>query len=138
AGGRDVLLVDVKAMELSEELARSTLDYMRGARLPARFGMVADRDKIRIADYEAGGGDAIVCVLDSADVLRHYEPDFGAKRIFHHYLTSLVDAWLSDIAYHWKTDVPPGTQELTSIGLLPVLEGGTTRREVIIETDPVR
>jgi hypothetical protein len=137
ARGRDVLIVDVSAMKLSEELARQTLDYMRGAELPVRFGMVADPDKIRIADYEKDGADSVVCTLDTSEMLRHYAPDLGTRRVFHHYLATLVDAWLRDHVYHWKTLTPPGAGPLASIGLLPCLEDGDTRREVVLGADPV-
>jgi hypothetical protein len=136
--GRDVLVVEVKAMKLSPKSAKSIIDYLQDAHLPARFGMVADLEKIWIAAFANGSADTVVFDLNTPDVLGHYDPEFASKRILHNYLVSLVDAWLSDIAYHWKTDSPPpGLQQLSAVGLYQLLRGGTTRREAIIETDPV-
>ena len=109
---------------------------MRDARLPIRFGMVADRSAIRIVDFERDSG--FVCILDTADIRRESDPGFGTKRTFHHYLTTLVNAWLRDLVYHWKSQIPPGSESFQLIGLLPVLENGDTRREVPVRTHPLR
>jgi hypothetical protein len=56
------------------------------------------------------------------------EPDFPIKRVFESYLLTLVEAWLRDLAYHWNSEDPPGSEELGRAGLLEKLEGGTTQR----------
>lgn len=66
--------------------------------------------------------------LDTPQVLSHYDPDFAGKRIFEFYLLTLVEAWLDDLAYHWKSPVPPGSDELKATGFLSRVEGGTTQR----------
>lgn len=138
ARGRPVLLVEVRAKRLDDEAARSILSSMKGAQLPVRFGMVADLSHIRLVDYERGAGDGFACVLDSADMLRCYDPEFETKRIFWTYLTTLVDAWLRDHVYHWKSETPPGSEQLAAVGLAQCLENGDTRREVLVGTDPLR
>jgi hypothetical protein len=135
--GWDVLLVDVKAKVHTDRIARAILQSLRDADTPARFGMVADLQRIRIADFDRIGVD-FVCVLDTAEMLREYDPEFGQKRIFSHYLTTLVDAWLRDVAFHWKSETPPGLDRLKGIGLAQRLEDGDTRREVLVGPDPLR
>ena len=66
--------------------------------------------------------------LDTRQVLQHYDPEFPGKRVFESYLLTLVEAWLRDLAYHWKSENPPGSEELGRAGLLEKLEGGTTQR----------
>jgi len=66
-------------------------------------------------------------VFDTAAVLSRYDADFSGKRIFEPYLLTLVEAWLRDLAYHWKSPSPPGSNELKSLGFLNRIEGGTTR-----------
>jgi hypothetical protein len=136
--GRDVLLAEVKASSLTEVEARELLSDLQEAQLPARFGLIGDLDKIRIADFENPVESGFHCVLNTTDILRRYDPEFGSKDIYHSYLETLFEAWLRDIAYRWDSEQPPGLQELASIGLAQRLEGGTTRSEVIVETDPVR
>ena len=139
ARGRDVLLVDVTARPFDDRQAREQFAYMREPQLPVRFGMVADPQKIRIVDYEHDPGEGFACVIDTTDVLTTYDPNFGSKkRIFGHYLAALVNAWIRDHVYHWKSETPPGADALASIGLLPLLRGGDTRREVTVETDLLR
>jgi hypothetical protein len=139
ARGRDVLLVDVKARPFDDQQAREQFAYMREPQLPVRFAMVVDPEKIRVVDYERGDDAGFACVLGTKDVLTTYDPNLGSKkRIFEHYLATLVNAWIRDHVYHWKSETPPGADALASIGLLPLLRDGDTRREVAVETDLLR
>ncbi|MGB3511015.1 MAG: hypothetical protein WBA93_17640 [Microcoleaceae cyanobacterium] len=45
------------------------------------------------------------------------------------YLTSLIEAWLRDLADRWKSEYPPAYQEITEINLLIQLADGTTVEE---------
>jgi hypothetical protein len=137
AQGRPVLLAEVRAKVLDDEAARSMLQPMRDTYLPVRFGLVADLQRIRIADFERGG-DNFVCVLDTAEMLREYDREFGTKRIFGHYLRTLVEAWLRDHVYHWNSETPPGSDRLKEIGLAQCLADGDTRSEVPVGPDPLR
>jgi len=136
AKGHEVLIAEVRGIVLDDDAAIRTLDYLRELKLPARFGMVADPEWIRIADLE-NPEDRFVCVLNSKDLLRYYQPDFGEKRIREGFLTTLIEAWLRDIAYRWKSETPPELDQLSAIGLAEPLKDGSTDSEVIIEADPV-
>src|SRR4051794_11803366 len=92
ARGRYVLLVEVKANPLDDDAARWYFAYMREADLPVRFGMVADLERIRIVDYERPDDATFACVLESADILRVYGPEFREKQMTHGYLAALVEA----------------------------------------------
>ena len=105
--------------------------------LPSQLAKVAERvafvltiDPNCIQLYRSEGeslGEPIVC-LDTRHVLQHYDPEFPGKRVFESYLLTLVEAWLRDLAYHWKSEDPPGSEELGRAGLLEKLAGGTTQR----------
>lgn len=92
------------------------------------FILTIDPNGIRL--YSPAGenlGEPIVR-LDTQKVLQHYDPEFPSKRVFEPYLLTLVEAWLRDLAYHWKSDNPPGADDLEKAGMLERLEGGTTQR----------
>lgn len=94
-----------------------------------RVGYVLTIDPNGIQLYRPGGeslGEPIVH-LDTQQILQHYDPEFPRKRVFESYLLTLVEAWLRDLAYHWKSENPPGSEELARAGLLEKLEGGTTQ-----------
>ena len=94
----------------------------------AAFVLAIDPNCIHL--YRPAGedlGEPIVR-LDTRQVLQHYDPEFPRKRVFESYLLTLVEAWLRDLAYHWKSENPPGSEELARAGLLEKLEGGTTQR----------
>lgn len=139
--GRIVLLVEVKAAELaSREAVISQLkSYLQAANTNIPFAMLVDLENIEIfqADNASLSAEAIVS-LKTADVLRHYDAEFGSKRIFERYLIALVEAWLRDLAYHWKSETPPASEQLAAIGLLQRLAGGTTQPEVAIGSDSLR
>ena len=45
-------------------------------------------------------------------ILRTYDPNFDNHFIYETYLTTLLQAWLDDIAHHWKSTEPPGVKDL--------------------------
>ncbi len=92
------------------------------------FVLTIDPNSIHL--YRPSGedlGEPIVH-LDTRQVLQHYDPELPGRRVFASYLLTLVEAWLRDLAYHWKSENPPGSEELGKAGLLEKLEGGTTER----------
>jgi hypothetical protein len=94
------------------------------------FAMLANQEEIRLYQWDGKELSNPVAVLRTSDALREYEPEFGQIRIFQRYLVTLIE--LRDLAYHWKSNTPPGSQQLRKAGLLDKLVGGTTRTEVEI------
>lgn len=122
-----VALVQVKArpVERWDAILPSQL-----ATLPESVGFVFAIDPVHIqlfAPTESTLGYPII-QLNTQHILQHYDPELPKKRVFEFYLLTLVEAWLRDLAYHWKSATPPGTEELAKVGLLEKLAGGTTLR----------
>jgi hypothetical protein len=138
--GRVVLFVDVTAREAREEPA-SDAQWVRPATetgpLPPFF-MRADLESISIYRRDerpvvieveedrpvAFHSLSLITHLKTASVLSHYDAEFGQKSIYRDYLVTLVEGWLRDLAFHWKSETPPGSDQLAAIGLLSRLEGG--------------
>jgi hypothetical protein len=128
--GKSVVLVEVKTTPAPERAAADELiAYLKALPQAVPFAMLVDRDHIRLFRWD-GTSLSPASTLRTADVLRRYDPDFGKGRIFESYLATLVEGWLRDLAYHWKSERAPAAEELDAIGLLPKLEGGGTRSEV--------
>jgi hypothetical protein len=122
-----IALVQVKAHPVE---TWATILPRQLAKSAERVAFVFTIDPNGIQLYRPGGesvGEPIVH-LDTRQVLQHYDPEFATKRVFESYLLTLVEAWLRDLAYHWKSENPPGSEELGKAGLLEKLEGGTTQR----------
>ena len=139
-----VLFVEVKVRPASREDLEQFTSHLLAADSPFFYGMLVDPEKIVVLRRDVEHPDSLV-ELSTADVLSQYVPDYreqaskrGTPGIFHDYLRVLVDVWLDDLASHWKSDSPPGAQELSRIGLLERLENGTTRSEVILDGDRLR
>ncbi len=121
-----VALVEVKAHPVERW---ATILPRQLAKFAERVAFVLTIDPNCIQLYRSGGeslGEPIVR-LDTRQVLQHYDPEFPRERVFESYLLTLVEAWLRDLAYHWKSEDPPGSEELGKAGLLEKLEGGTTQ-----------
>src|SRR5262249_31679926 len=102
------------------------------------FGMYVDPEVIEVFAADSTDPGRPESTLKTADILSVYEPDFRNKPIYLRYLVALVETWLNDLAFHWKSDQPPGLGELAAIGLAPLLEGGGTTHEVTLYGDPLR
>jgi hypothetical protein len=121
-----VALIEAKA---HPEERWATILPRQLAKFAERVDFVLTIDPNCIQLYRSGGeslGEPIVR-LDTPQILRHYDPDFPRERVFEPYLVTLAEAWLRDLAYHWKSEDPPGSDELAGTGLLEKLEGGTTQ-----------
>jgi hypothetical protein len=122
-----VALIQVKAHPVDKW---ATILQRQLATFAERVAFVLTIDPNCIQLYRLEGerlGEPIVH-LDTQQVLQHYDPEVPRKRLFESYLLTLVEAWLRDLAYHWKSENPPGSEELGRAGLLEKLEGGTTQR----------
>lgn len=137
--GQPVLLVEVKANTLkAKDIAISQLKlYLQAANINIPFAMLVDIEDIQVFQWhEANLSEPIVSVK-TADVLNYYDPEFSGKRLFEQYFGTLVEAWLRDLAYHWKSEKPPASEHLAAIGLLQRLEGGTTQAEAALGSNTV-
>ena len=121
-----VALVEVKAHPVERW---ATILPRQLAKFAERVAFVLTIDPNHIQLYRSGEESLRepIVRLDTRQVLQHYDPEFPRERVFESYLLTLVEAWLRDLAYHWKSEVPPGSEELGKAGLLEKLEGGTTQ-----------
>jgi hypothetical protein len=99
------------------------------------FGLFVDLEDIRVLRRDIQNPSIPVVELKTQEVLKHYAPEFAGKAsryvsspIFQDYLATLVEGWLRDLAYHWKSGDPPGSGALAETGLLERIENGMTRR----------
>lgn len=79
--------------------------------------------------------------IHTGKILSNYDDNFNEltnnNRISKMYLITLVEAWLRDLAYHWQSTTPAGTDKLKDIGLLQQIEGGITCCQVNFDGDTV-
>jgi hypothetical protein len=129
--GKTILLVEVKARHLEGKQQKDWFiekvkSYLQAANTQIPFAMLVDLEDIQIFRCDGTDLSEPVSYIKAAPVLSYYEPRYGKKRIFHHYLEGLVEAWLRDLAYHWKSQTPPASEQIAEIGLLQQLEDGNT------------
>ncbi|MEP0916549.1 hypothetical protein NC981_06945 [Leptolyngbya sp. DQ-M1] len=134
--GNIILVGEVKTSGLGGDSKKNLRHYLSQYHGNVSFGMTVNSENIQIFRWNGQELSKPIQVLNTEDVLRFYEPKFGQKQIFESYLTTLVEAWLRDLAYHWKSPNPPAAAAIEEIGLLHHLADGTTEEEV--ELDSVR
>ncbi len=139
---RIVVLIEVKIIQAQETAAKQRIaDYMISwmkaalakmseQRTVIPYAMFVDTEQILIFKWDGVNLSEPLCSLNTGEILRYYQPDFGSKSIFGHTIETLVEAWLHDLAYHWKSETPPASKQIAEIGLLPMLAGGTTKSGV--------
>ncbi|WP_293334127.1 hypothetical protein [Microcoleus sp. CAWBG58] len=141
---RVIMLIEVKIIQYQETAAKQKIadrmiSWMKAAlakmseeRTLIPYAMFVDTEQILIFKWDGVNLSEPLCSLNTGEILRHYEPEFHNKRIFKRYLTRLIEAWLRDLAYNWKSEIPTASEQIEQIGLLPLLAGGTTKSGVEI------
>ena len=130
--GETVMWVEVTATHRKNPRVRQSSRpnlsyYLKASNNSVPFAMRVDLDKIEIFHGRDVDLSQPLSSLPTAAVLISYGPNLSEKDIFSPYLAALVEAWLRDLAYNWKSDRPPAFEEMDNIGLLALIENGTTR-----------
>ncbi|HEY9798921.1 MAG TPA: type I restriction enzyme HsdR N-terminal domain-containing protein [Leptolyngbyaceae cyanobacterium] len=124
--GNIVLLFEVKANKVPLNSSNSQINSCLRKIKNVRFVMLANLEEIHVFQVKNNKlFDNDICLMTS-DILSYYDDEFNQKRIFQFYLVTLLEAWLRDLAYHWKSEKPPAAKKLEKIGLLQEIEGGDT------------
>jgi hypothetical protein len=129
--GNPVLVVEVKNHPAGKDTVARLAEFLDRLGPSVPFAMLVDPDRIHLYRWD-GERVSPLASFDTAPVLRTYDPEYGQKRIFERYMITLVEAWLRDLAYGWKSPNPPAAEQLRPTGLPDRLAGGTTRSEVAI------
>lgn len=126
--GEIVLIVEVKAQKLqSKSSAISQLKfYLNTLKVNSAFAMLADLEDIEIFKVNNENDFKKILSLKTVDILKYYDAEFPVKKIFELYFITLLEAWLRDLAYHWKSVKPPASEDLATIGLLDMIQEGDT------------
>ncbi|AUT03624.1 hypothetical protein CLI64_26250 [Nostoc sp. CENA543] len=151
---RIVLLVEVKAKKLAANADKQQAFFLIKHYLnnvdkckQLSFGnkpfiMLVDLVSIIIFQDTSESYSEPLLSMQTSDILNSYDDTFSELSSKNHisgfYLETLVEAWLRDLAYHWKSPEPPASDRLKNIGLLQLIEGGTTLSQVNLDEDTVR
>ncbi|MEH1937483.1 MAG: hypothetical protein V7L14_28010 [Nostoc sp.] len=129
-----ILIAEVKGLPFNFQEIKAKkyailrlIDYLKAANIVIPFAMLADVNEILIFQWDGNNLSEPILSLNTADVLSHYEPKFRDTSIFSLYLKGLIEAWISDFCYHWKSEIPPASKEIVEIGLSQLLKGGITQ-----------
>ncbi|WP_066375172.1 MULTISPECIES: type I restriction enzyme HsdR N-terminal domain-containing protein [unclassified Anabaena] len=106
------------------------------------FIMLATTENITIFIWDGNDFSDPIVSLNTENILCNYDEEFSElrnnNRISGFYLETLVEAWLRDLAYHWKSEQPPEFARLQEIGFSQKIEGGITYSQVNLNGDTLR
>ncbi|MBE9054648.1 hypothetical protein [Sphaerospermopsis sp. LEGE 08334] len=124
------LLVDITVQEIlknnENNLSKVSNLYLQNSQENPRFTMLANLTEIKVFKSIKGVFVKPEISLNTGKILSNYDSEFGEKTIFKFYLQTLIVSWLRDLTYHWKSEIPPASEELGKIGLLAKLKNGET------------
>ena len=126
--GQPLLVVEVKRRPFDQSARQQVERYSQA--VGAEFVMGIDPQEIIVAPARNGQPDWDHAVtLSTSRILRHYAevPDLESVEAF--YLESLIEAWLRDFSFSWKSQTPPGYDELDQIGLASRLRNSVTHTQ---------
>ena len=127
-----VLLVQAEVAQKKQGDTSEVLSWLQAGNGAIPFVMFIDLEKIQIFKWGSPNISEPVCVLNTAEVLSPYGFKLGSKWLFRESLGNPAESWLSDLHHHWKQEKPPAEEQIAAIGLLPLLQDGTTQPEVEI------
>ena len=126
--GRPLLVVEVKRLDFYQEARVQLAKYSQA--VGAGFVMAVDPKQILVAPTLDGlpQWDRAI-TLPTSTIVRHYADVPNLERIEGFYLEALVEAWLRDFSFSWKSKRPPGYDELERIGLASRLQNSETHAQ---------
>ena len=129
--GEYLLLGEIKTNRVNgEDAAEQLASYLRAIQPRVPYALLVGPDKIHLYRWDGEKLSPPVSTLSTAEILSYYDPEASQRHVFEDYVTTLIEAWLRDLAYHWKSARPPGSDDLERAGLLSQLQGGGTLSEV--------
>jgi len=114
---KPIMFVTVKASRVYEAEEFTLYGLENYQHVP--FLMYVNTKYIRI--YKSGNSEPIK-KLNVLEILKFYDPGFHDRKMRQSFVMTLIQAWLVDLDYHWKSPNPPALKEIEEIGLLSKLD----------------
>ncbi|MEA5524822.1 hypothetical protein [Nodularia spumigena] len=119
--GQKLLVSKIRARDIEEDIQSKVEEMLKFEyehnHLIVPYGMTATPENINIFQWEGKNLESVY-TFPTHEVMTEYDSEFSKKRIFEYYRETLVEGWLRDLAYNWKTDHPPKSEELKEIGFV--------------------
>ena len=126
--GQPLMVVEVKRRAFDQATRDQVANYAEAVR--AEFVMMVDPQQLLVTPTVAGRPQWERAVtLPTSSVLRSYADTPNLERIEGFYFVSLIQAWLRDFSFSWKSKRPPGYDELQKIGLATRLQNSETHTQ---------
>lgn len=119
--GQKFLVSKIRARDIEEDIKSKVEEILKYEhehnQIIVPYGMTATPKNINIFKWDGKHLETIY-TFPTSEVMSEYDSDFSNKRISEFYLETLIESWLRDLAYNWKTDNPPKSQELKQINFV--------------------
>lgn len=130
-----VLLTQAQVNPKKQGDTSEVISWLKAGNGAIPFVMFIDLQSIQFFKWGSPNLSEPVCVLNTAEVLSPYGLKLPEKWLSGYDLGSRSESWLDDLRHPWKLEKPPAKEQITEIGLLPLLKNGTIQPEVEIRID---
>lgn len=122
--GQKLLVSKIRSRDIQEDIKSKVKKILKFEHEHNQFivpyAMTATPENIIFFKWDGKNLESLY-TFPTHEVMSEYDSKFANKRISESYLEILVESWLRDLAYNWKTDNPPKLQELKQIDFVQKL-----------------
>jgi len=126
---RPVLIIEIKRnsdIRDRKQFLSDTINYVEASGRPAPFFLIVNEEAISLYRKDSMSGEwPNVAEFGTGSVLGNYDPEYGKNPVYEHYLASLIQVWLNDIADNWHSKKPPEADLFQKLGLIDTLREGS-------------
>ncbi|MEA5625437.1 hypothetical protein [Nostoc sp. UHCC 0251] len=122
--GQKLLVSKIRSRDIQEDIKSKVEEILKFEhehnKVIVPYAMTATPENIIFLKWDGKNLETLY-TFPTHEVMSEYDSEFANKRISESYLEILVESWLRDLAYKWKTDNPPKLQELKQIDFVQKL-----------------
>ncbi|MEH2045867.1 hypothetical protein [Nostoc sp.] len=122
--GQKLLVSKIRSRDIQEDIKSKVEEILKFEyehnQVIVPYAMTATPENIIFFKWDGKNLETLY-TFPTHEVMSEYDSKFASKRISKSYLEILVESWLRDLAYNWKTDNPPKLQELKQIDFVQKL-----------------
>jgi hypothetical protein len=135
---KPVVVVAAEEQLIYPVVLYSYLEVLSAIRKDIPFAILAFSEEMTIYRKRRTRPLEPLATIPTREIIRFYAPTFADQRLSKLFIAEMIDAWLRDFMWHWKSPTPPYSETMASLGLVERLENGWSKARVRLACLPVR
>jgi hypothetical protein len=135
---KPVVVVAADERPLYPQSIGFNLEVLQAIRKDIPFAILAYAEEMTIYRKHRTRSLEPVATIPTREIIRFYAPESVEGRLFSRFIAAMIDVWLRDFMWHWKSPTPPYSETMAALGLVERLENGWSKARVRLACLPVR